>query len=126
MKEFDFEKAEAGAKVITRDGRAVRVRCFDRKSDFPIVALITEQDGSESIGSYTDCGKPYTDSKVARPIDLFMAPVEETYWFSRFEVITREPIVSPLFADEDAVDKYMGLVARAECEYTTHSVTIVL
>ena len=32
LKPFDLEAAKAGAKVITRDGRPVRIICFDRKN----------------------------------------------------------------------------------------------
>lgn len=42
---FDIEKAKAGAEVITKDGRSVRIICYNKKLDSeftnnPIVALI--------------------------------------------------------------------------------------
>lgn len=41
MKEFDLEAAKAGKKVMTRDGRNVRIVCFDCKDPLkPIVALV--------------------------------------------------------------------------------------
>ena len=43
MKEFDLEAAKAGKKVMTRDGRNVRIVCFDMKDPVkPIVALVEE------------------------------------------------------------------------------------
>lgn len=48
MKNFDLEKAKAGAPVCTRDGRQVRIVCFDAiGDDFPIIALITVKRGSD-------------------------------------------------------------------------------
>lgn len=44
LKPFDLEKAKAGAKVVTRDGREVRIICFDRKAPvFKLVALINNK-----------------------------------------------------------------------------------
>lgn len=43
MKEFDLEAAKSGKKVMTRDGRNVRIVCFDMKDPVkPIVALVEE------------------------------------------------------------------------------------
>lgn len=41
LKPFDLEKAKQGAKVVTRDGRPVRIICWDKLDDdntYPIVA----------------------------------------------------------------------------------------
>lgn len=40
MKKFDLELAKQGHPVQTRNGRPVRIICWDRKSEYPIVALI--------------------------------------------------------------------------------------
>lgn len=40
MKPFDLEAAKRGEPVVTRDGRPVRIICFDANSDAPIVALV--------------------------------------------------------------------------------------
>ena len=43
MKPFNLEEylANPNRKIVTRDGRNVRIICTDRKdSDFPIVALV--------------------------------------------------------------------------------------
>ena len=42
--DFDIEKAQTGAKVVTRDGERARIICYDRVDDtdvkYPIVALV--------------------------------------------------------------------------------------
>ena len=40
LKPFDIQKAKAGKPVCTRDGRKARIICFDRKSHYPIIALV--------------------------------------------------------------------------------------
>lgn len=52
------EKITMEGKYQTRDGRAVRVLCVDVKhADYPVIALITDEDGAEGIESYTPSGK---------------------------------------------------------------------
>ena len=52
MKEFDYEKAKAGAPVCTREGKPARIIFWDAKGisndgkQYPIVALL-EEDGVE-------------------------------------------------------------------------------
>ena len=64
QKPFNVEAAKGGAKVETRDGDAVRILCYDRKSNncinFPIIALINHN-GVESCFSYTSEGRPLGD-----------------------------------------------------------------
>lgn len=56
LRPFDLEAAKAGKPVYTRDGRKVRIICFDAKCIKPIVALIQGSDNSEQIEYYTENG----------------------------------------------------------------------
>lgn len=60
--------------VQTRDGRAARIICTDRKVDgYPILALVTQGNGSEDVLSYrTDGG--FFGSKGSHPVDLINIP----------------------------------------------------
>ena len=59
FKDFDVEKAKQGAKVLTRDGRDVRILSYDIKSKYsPILAVISEDDGSEEVMQYDEDGEP--------------------------------------------------------------------
>lgn len=73
LKPFDLETAKAGKPVCTRDGRKARIICFDMNSfnNHIIVALITEENGTESIYSYTSEGK-WKETKTEN--DLMMLP----------------------------------------------------
>lgn len=57
LKPFDLEKAKAGAKVVTKRGRDVRILCYDMRTEhYPIVAILNN-DGNECARVYTKTGK---------------------------------------------------------------------
>ena len=61
MKQFNLKSYIANPrKVVTRDGRKVRIICTDREgSMYPIVALITDDGiGLEILVTYTKDGIP--------------------------------------------------------------------
>lgn len=75
MKEFDIEKAKAGAPVCTRDGNPVRIICWDAKDpNFPIIALV-DSDDVETVENYTDDGFWQKD-KTDHELNLMMATVK--------------------------------------------------
>ena len=82
MKEFSLEEylKDPSRKVVTRDGRAVRIICTDRKGATPIIALVN--DGlSEELGHafYSD-GKIFSDED--NELDLFFAPEKHEGWIN--------------------------------------------
>lgn len=72
MKTFNLEEAKAGKPVITRDGRPVRIICFDKISPegYPLIALTYDKDGIERIKSYDQEGRFVKGDKNSS--DLFM------------------------------------------------------
>ena len=58
MKEFNLDefKKNLSQKVVTRDGRSVRIVCTNAKNEFPIIALITNDD-KEVLMDYNNNGK---------------------------------------------------------------------
>ena len=80
MKPFDLEKSKAGEPVITRDGRNVRIICFDMKQNpFLIVALIDYGD-YEELQIYTNDGK-FHYNNIDSDLDLFMKPKVVVYHY---------------------------------------------
>ena len=71
-------------RVITRDGRSVRIRCTDRRGcNCPIVALVETPTGkAENILSYREDGKwsPVGGPLVNSNLDLFFAPEKHEGW----------------------------------------------
>lgn len=75
MKEFDLRKAKAGAPVCTRDGRNVRIICYDMKSlCFPIAALI-DYGEYEVCVAFTLDGKWNEGEGESSCCDLMMADI---------------------------------------------------
>lgn len=82
MPSFDIEKARAGARVQTRDGRPVKILTFDVKSVYCIVAIVTNPDGSEITYTFTKSGEQY--SSYESDIDLVMAC--KRVWLLNYQV----------------------------------------
>ena len=83
MKEFDIEKAKAGAPVCTRSGRPARIICWDANAKwdgdkFPIVALIGDDEDGEVAQTYTTDGRMYPN--ITHDDDLMMAVIKHEGW----------------------------------------------
>ena len=81
MEQFSLEKylANPSRKVVTRDGRPVRILCTDRKSyNVEIVGLIMNDNGMESVFTWTQQGKEYINSDTSN--DLVFAPEKHEGW----------------------------------------------
>ena len=78
LKEFDLEAAKAGKPVCTRDGAKARIICFDAKSDAPIIALITTDDGTEIAFDYLSDGTFFNSENPDN--DLIMLPEKKEGW----------------------------------------------
>lgn len=112
MKEFDIEKAKAGAPVCTRDGRPVRIICWDfqeygqQEADekFPIIALVKEDKGERAY-AYRESGK----CMVNKDDELVMAPVKREGWVCLYKTddgkrnIAAEPVYPSLESAKSAV-----------------------
>ena len=86
MQPFDLEEAQAGKPVVTRCGKAARIVCFDSRfrsesgNEYPILALVTNNDGiTESPVFYDYYGRPY-DPSNACTLNLCMAPGKHEEW----------------------------------------------
>ena len=80
MKAFSLEEylKNPSRKVVTRDGRNVRIVCTDVKSElYPVLALVDNW-GAEICSSYTKEGRFRPDNEAHR--DLFFAPEKHEGW----------------------------------------------
>lgn len=80
MKEFNLEEylKNPSKKVVTRDGRAVKIHCTNYGSRQPIIAEIEGHDYSQS---FTKGGRYYIDNRNS-PYDLFFAPTKHEGWIN--------------------------------------------
>lgn len=80
MKPFIFEQAEAGQRVITRDGQPGEIIAV-RKEDnyvYPVIVQVGEE-GRKVVVSYTKDGAFFDNGKESC-LDIFIAPNVKTYW----------------------------------------------
>ena len=85
MKEFNLDefKKNLSQKVVTRDGRLVRIVCIDAKNEFTIIALITNND-KEVLMDYNNNGKVSSSDEIT-DLDLFFAPTKREGWVNIFK-----------------------------------------
>ena len=86
MEQFNLEKylKNPTRKVMTRDGRKVRILCIDAKGYYPIIALVENFDGTAEIpGSFSREGL-YLISNT-RYNDLFFAPEKHEGWVNIYK-----------------------------------------
>ena len=115
MRPFNLDEAKAGKPVCTRDGRDVRIICFDMRTPiYPIVALIDDKEfyNTEIISIYTKSG---TDAiKGGSSNDLFMKTEKKEGWVNVYEEPKHGSFVgSSIFETEESaklaatnIDKY--------------------
>ena len=84
MEQFNLDKylANPSRKVVTRDGRNVRVICTDRRDlNYPIIALIEKKLGREEVVySHTKDGLYHNNCSTIH--DLFFAPEKHEGWIN--------------------------------------------
>ena len=116
MEQFNLEKylENPNQKIVTRDGRSVRIICTNRKSEnCPIVTLIQDStDDSEYVYYYTIDGKGVIRGDVS--MDLFFATEKQECPFKKGDrVLVRDydnEVWRPrIFSSYDSYDK--------ECKY---------
>lgn len=88
MRQFNLEEylKNPDRRVVTRKGLAVRIICTDRKRKYerPIIALIKEKDGTETIYTYNTQGGFWANNEFS-DLDLMFYPTKKEGWVNVFE-----------------------------------------
>ena len=104
LKPFDLQKAREGKPVCTRDGRKVRIICFNakRKDERNIIALVPSKDfpGFEDLIPYPNNGN-YSGGHE-NDGDLMMLPEKKEGWVN-------------VYKDSVYDTKDEALIGRSEC-----------
>ena len=122
MKQFSLEEylANPSRKVVTRDGRNVRIRCTDRKSEEqPIVALVESlTEDSEYVGTYRKDGR-WSTSGCASDLDLFFAPEKKVGWVNVYKNKYGAYALGEIFIGKEHEEVTTGLtyIATAKIEW---------
>lgn len=105
MKQFNLKEylANPSRKVVTRDGRSARIICTDRMFDYPIIALIRNDNGTEDFQTYTLSGE-YSEG-MENIFDLFFAPEKHEGWVNMYKLNCREQNLGCVIysTEEDAI-----------------------
>ena len=122
MKEFNLTEylKNPSQKVVTRDGREVRIICTDMKSDFPIVALIyDEEKQKESIECFFENGKYLFFDADDSPLDLFLDNIKKEGWVNIYsEQEYRHPGENIFKTKEEAIKyKDINYLATVKIEW---------
>lgn len=90
MKQFSIEEylKNPDRKVVTRNGLPVRIICTDRNYKRPIIALIKEKDGTETIYTYNTQGGFWANNEFSN-LDLMFAPTKKEGWVNIYNRATR-------------------------------------
>ena len=87
MKQFNLDEylANPSRKVVTGDGRNVRIICTDSKiRNYPIIALVEEPSRFENLFSYTEGGQ-MVSYEPSKNYDLFFAPEKHEGWINVYK-----------------------------------------
>ena len=91
MERFSLSKylKNPSRKVVTRDGKNVRILCTDRKLDSKeVVGLTTNNDGTEGLLSWSKQGKSLSLNDSS--FDLFFASEKHEGWVNLYKLANKD------------------------------------
>ena len=85
MKPFNLEEYLKNPlrKVVTRDGRNVRIICTDAKGNFPIIVLVETHNSTEIALRLSEDGHFYNTTEDSN--DLFFATEKQERWVNIYK-----------------------------------------
>ena len=122
MEQFDLNKylVNPSRKVVTGDGRKVKILCTNRKGAYPIVALVENHDSdNESVCSYRENGL-YSLFSLSEQNNLFFAPEKHEGWVNVYKNLTTSAsfYCDYVFdSEEEAKMKSGGAIATVKIEW---------
>ena len=124
MKQFNLEEylKNPSRKVVTRDGRNVRILCTDAKGDYPIVTLIeTLDDPIEFISKFKKNGHFLVGDNDSN-LDLFFVPEKHEGWINIYHsesgfYLRGNPYKSKEEAEEVAKANYKTFCTTVKIEW---------
>ena len=77
---FDFDKAKEGLPVKTKSGCDVRIVCWDRLGEYPIVGLVKRSEDAENVVLFNKSGIPM--AALAETESLVCVVKKRKVWIS--------------------------------------------
>ena len=112
MKQFNLEEylKDPNKKVVTRDGRNVRIICTDQKgTKYSVIALCATNKDSEVCYSCLPNGRIHMGEDSC--LDLFFAPEKHEGWVNLFN-LSEGPYLGSVYSSKEvaeAMSKKCGL-----------------
>ena len=88
-------------KVVTRDGRNVRIVCTNAKQDYPIIALVKINEETETTIYLKENGR--WNEGVEDEWDLFFAHIKKEGWVNIYD-ITRINCISRIYKTKEEAE----------------------
>ena len=108
MKPFNLEEylTNPSKKVVTREGKPARIICTDAKFEkYPLVALITKEDGREFIAIFDTLGKYHC--KHYSYLDLFFASEKHEGWINLYKSGISWSLGTSIWQTEEEAKKWV-------------------
>ena len=106
MKPFNLKEylANPSMKIVTREGKPVRIICTDYYGETPIIAKIEECEYSYSFyedGNFLSCGEP-------SHLDLFFATNKHEGWVNVYKSGFSWSLGTNIWQTEEEAKKWVG------------------
>lgn len=125
MEQFSLKKylENPNRKVVTRDGRSVRIICTNRLDETYTVIALVNNEYTEKYYSYSKFGKVYQYSNTDCELDLFFAPEKKEGWIKVYYDKSRcnTFVCNRIFATKEEAEKqkndyYVVAIIKIEWE----------
>ena len=120
MKQFNLEEylENPDRRIITKDGRSVRIICTDAKGNFPIIALVKTYNGSETVLRLKENGHFYNDTENSS--DLFFAPIKKEGWVNMYKTRSGATQIGQIYSSKEEAEmgrKDANYISTAKIEW---------
>ena len=108
MKKFNLQEfqKDPSRKVVTRDGRPVRIICTDAKGKYPVIGLALNKE-SEVPENYTENGDYLTNDRCDD--DIFFADEKKEGWVNIYKMLDTDQLeASCIFSTKEEAEIYRG------------------
>lgn len=119
MKRFNLDEYldNPNRKVVTRNGKSVRIKCTDRKCvDYPIIALI-DLNEIEDFYAFSRDGECWIGEETK--YDLFFAPEKKVGWVNVYKNAYGAYVLGEIFIGKEHEEVTTGLtyITTAKIEW---------
>jgi len=103
MKPFNLEEylKDPSRKVVTKDGKSVRIICTDAKGIYPVVGLVAYE-------NYELAFNVMKDGRIDGILDFFFAPEKKEGWINVYKSENNWSLGSSIWQTEEEAKKWVG------------------